>query len=374
VPDTTVALGDLAQYYRRRLPARVIAITGSLGKTTTKVVAHHVLAACTRVLASPKSFNNAIGLPLALFGLTPAHDRAVVEMGTNTPGEIRRLADIARPDVAVITSVAPVHLEGFGDLESIAREKADVVSYMDDTGVLIINGDDPRCVAIAERFPGTTLTFGLSEGCDVQGQDVERVAGGLRFVLSGEHVVTLERVRGLHNVCNALAAIAVYLNEGFDPRLVADRLWDVELPEMRLQVVDVHDRWCMCDCYNANPRSMAAALTELTLAHEGGDRVAVLGDMAELGPQSEAFHEALGRLVASHRLHTFVAIGPLMAHAADAAVAAGMPADRIFLFPSTEAATAGIAAVLPSRCLFLLKASRCMGLEAILHHLQGGPA
>jgi len=371
VPDTLVALGDLAAYYRRKLGVKVIGITGSLGKTTTKAMAFHLLRSCAHTVASPKSFNNNIGLPMTLFQLTASDEYAVVEMGTNSPGEIRRLAEIGRPDTAVITGIAPVHTEGLGDLDGIAREKADIVHYMTSEGTLIVNGDDPRCRQIGDGFGGQVVTFGCSHACDVRAQAVERTETGIRFVLNGSQGIELEDVRGVHNVYNALAAAAVYLHQGFDASRLSERFRGFRPPPMRLELIDVGERQCLCDCYNANPRSMAASLDELTSIEDDRPRAAVLGDMAELGDLSQTSHERLGRRVAEQDLALFVAIGPLMSHAADAAVAAGMPASRIRRFDSADEAAEQIASAMPGNSLFLLKGSRSMKLETVLQHLRG---
>lgn len=371
VADTLVALGDLAAYYRRKLPVKVIGITGSLGKTTTKGMAFHLLRSCAHTVASPKSFNNSIGLPMTLFQLSASDQYAVLEMGTNSPGEIRRLAEIGRPEVAVITSIAPVHTEGLGDLDGIAREKADIVHYMTSDGTLMVNGDDPLCRKIGEGFHGQVVTFGCDQGCDVRAKAVERTRDGIRFVLNDHDEIVLEHVRGLHNVYNALAAAAVYLHCGFDASRLPERFRGFRLPPMRLQLIDVGERQCLCDCYNANPRSMAAALDELASIEGGRPRAALLGDMAELGDVSQSSHERLGRRVAERDLALLVAVGPMMRHAADAAVEAGMSPDRILRFDSAEEVKPHIGSAMPEDCLFLLKGSRSMKLESVLQHLRG---
>ena len=371
VQDTLAALGELAAYYRRKMPAKVIAVTGSLGKTTAKAMALHLLWACVETVASPKSFNNSVGVPLTLFLLKTRHRFAVVEMGTSEPGEMRRLAEISRPDMAVLTAIAPVHMEGLGSLKGIAREKADVTHYMSSDGVLIVNGDDRLCMRIADQFHGEVITFGRAQTCTVRADAVQRLDNGIRFVLNHQHEITLEGVRGIHNVHNALAAAAIYLQCGFDPARLPERFRGFRLPHMRMELVELGPRKCLCDCYNANPRSMTAALAELTAMDHAGPRAAVLGDMAELGRIAQPCHEELGRLVAKYRIDLLVAVGDMMQHAADAAVSAGMSPDQVIRFQSADEAKHEIAARVPEGTLFLLKGSRCMGLEVVLHHLQG---
>ena len=371
VPDTLTALGDLAGYYRRKMAVTVIAVTGSLGKTTAKAMAAHLLGSCASTIASPKSFNNAIGVPKTLFQIKSSHKFAVVEMGTSEPGEIRRLAEITRPDLAVMTSIAAVHVQGLGGLDGIAREKADVTHYMSADGALIVNGDDELCLKIAEQFHGEVVTFGLAQGCTVRADAVERFGNGIRFLLNHQHAITLEHVRGVHNVHNALAAAAVYLQCGFEPALLPERFRGFRPPQMRMELIDLDRSLCLCDCYNANPRSMAAALDELMAMPHAGVRVAVLGDMAELGHMEKQCHEELGSLVAKHGVDLFVAIGDAMQHAVHAAVSAGMGSDRVIRFGSADQARHEIVEVMPEGALFLLKGSRCMGLEVVLRHLGG---
>ncbi len=370
VPDTLAALGDLAAYYRRKQLVRVVGITGSVGKTTVRAMVSHLLASFGSVVASPKSFNNAIGVPLTLFQIEPQHDYAVVEMGTNAPGEIRRLAEIARPDVAVITAVEPVHVEGLGGMNGIACEKADITRYMDDAGVLVTNGDNEWCREIARRFPGEVITFGMSPECTVFATDVERFGGGIRFALQGERAVVLDGVHGKHNVHNALAAAAVGWHFGRTVEEIADAFVGCELPPMRMEVVRVGQRTCLLDCYNANPCSLAAGLDELAQMTERGPKAAVLADMAELGDIEEPAHDEAGRRVAELGLDAFVAVGERMGRAADAAVAAGMPAAHVHRFATSADAAEAVESLLPEKAVFLLKGSRCMELEVVFERLK----
>ncbi len=370
VPDTLTALGDLAAYYRRKQLARVIGVTGSVGKTTVKTMTAWLLSRFANVTVSPKSYNNAVGVPVTLFQIDSGHDYAVVEMGTNAPGEIRRLAYIALPDVAVITSIEPVHVEGLGGLEGIAREKADILAHMRDPGAFITNGDNPWCRRIAEQFPGPVLTFGRGEECDVRATNAQRLENGVRFVINGETPVTLDGVFGLHNVYNALAAIAVNLHLGRRLDEIAGAFAGFTMPPMRLQLVRVADRLCVLDCYNSNPCSLAAALEEFGSLAGRRPKVAVLGDMAELGDLADEAHAEAGRRVAGLALDGFVAVGPLMARAADAAVEAGMNPDRVWKFPDSAQAAEQADSVLPADAVFLLKASRCVQLERVLERLQ----
>jgi len=371
VPDSLVALGDLAAYYRRKQILDVIGITGSVGKTTVRAMTAHLMRGLGPLVASPKSYNNAIGVPLTLFEVESDTRFGVIEMGTNSPGEIRRLAEIARPDLAVITAVAPVHVEGLGGLDGIMREKADVTHYMNADGVLVTNGDNPWCREIAGQFPGKTILFGQSETCTLRASDISRVGDGIRFVLNGEHEITLPGVRGKHNVYNALAAIGAATHFGLPTDTIAQAVNGLELPPMRLESVRVAHRLCLLDCYNANPSSVAAGLDELAHTDAPGPKVAVLGDMAELGDIAHDAHVEVGREVAALDLRAFVAVGELMAVAADAAVAASMPAERVFTFASAADTCEAIDSILPDNATFLLKGSRCMGLEAIVRHLQG---
>ncbi len=271
VEDTLTALGDLARHHRGRFELPVAAVTGSNGKTTTKEMIRAILAEGGETLASEGNLNNLIGLPLQVLGLGPAHERAVFEMGMNRPGEIRRLAEIARPDVAVITNIAPAHLEGLGSIEAVREAKGELLGEMGG-GVAVLpggepSGGDPHCGVLAERFRaagGRVVTFGLSGECDVRATDIRMSPRGettFRLHLGGEEAEVRLGAVGRHNVLNALAAAAAAYEMGSGPGEAASGLARTNFPKMRLAVEELRGGcFLLNDAYNANPESLRFAI------------------------------------------------------------------------------------------------------------------
>jgi UDP-N-acetylmuramoyl-tripeptide--D-alanyl-D-alanine ligase len=294
VDEPRRALGRLATYHRRQLSATVIAVTGSNGKTTVKRMIDHVLGGSRRGTASPKSFNNDVGVPLTLLAADGAHDYVVVEIGTNAPGEVRTLGRIAEPNLAVITNVGESHLEKLGSVEGVAAEKASLVGCVRPGGQAAINADDPALLRHVSRDPAIRVTrFGTGEHADLRASGVELGPAASRFRVNDRFEFELP-VPGRHNVVNALAAISAARGVGLSHDEIADRLRSFRLPEMRLEVETVGHIELIFDAYNANPQSMAAALDVFARHQHTGRRVLVLGDMNELGGDSERLHRRLG--------------------------------------------------------------------------------
>ncbi len=284
VGDGLRALGDLAAAWRRRLRVRVVGVTGSNGKTTTKEMVAAVLAAGgANVAKSRGTENNLVGLPRTLLGLSGEEDFAVLEMGMNHPGEIWRLAEISRPDVGVITNVGPAHLENLGSLANVAAAKEELALALPPRATLILNGADPRLIDVGERFPGRTIVVGgsgpiraVSAVASPRGQCVELDFDGQRRSIE-------VAMRGAHNVANALLALATGVALGLTLDAAVEGLHRFTPPPMRLEVVDLpNGARVLNDAYNANPASMEAALAALA-AEPGRRRIAVLGEMWELG-------------------------------------------------------------------------------------------
>jgi UDP-N-acetylmuramoyl-tripeptide--D-alanyl-D-alanine ligase len=373
VRDTLAALGDLAAWHRRRHPVPVLAVAGSNGKTTTK----EMLAAILRhaygadaVLHTRGTQNNLVGLPLTLLRLGDAQKVVVLELGMNGPGEVWRLAEIAAPDVGVITCVAPEHLEGVGSIRGAAEAEAELFRRLRPRATAVVNADDPYVVAAAETFAGRSLRFGAAG--DVVATDV--VDHGLdgtefRLGLRGETAAVRLRVAGRHNVTNALAAAAMASTQNVPLAVIREALEAFEAPSMRMQVEHLASGVTVInDAYNANPGSMAAALQTLA-ASRADRRLAALGEMRELGAETEAAHEALGTVAAQARLDALYLLGPHAGRVRAGAEAAGMAADRIVV----AADHADLAARLRAACrpgdLLLLKGSRGAALETVLRHL-----
>jgi UDP-N-acetylmuramoyl-tripeptide--D-alanyl-D-alanine ligase len=375
VRESLAALGDLAAFHRRRHRARVLAVAGSNGKTTTKEMAAAILRqafGADAVLHTHGTQNNLVGLPLTLLRLGESQRVAIVELGMNGPGEVWRLAEIAEPDGGVITCVAPEHLEGVGSLHGAAEAEAELFRRLRPSATAVVNADDPLVVAAATGFPGTIVRFG-SDG-DVRADDV--VDGGLdgsRFTLRvGADTIHVHLpVPGRHNVANALAATALASLAGVSLDDVRTALEQFEPPSMRMQVQRLPSGVTVInDAYNANPASMAAALRTLA-ASSASRRLAVLGEMRELGAETDAAHEELGRTAAGCGLDLLVVLGPHAGLVRDAAVATGMPSERIVVAADHAEAGAGLRDFCRSGDLVLLKGSRGAALESVLANLAG---
>jgi UDP-N-acetylmuramoyl-tripeptide--D-alanyl-D-alanine ligase len=363
------SLPDSAVAHRAALPVEVTAVTGSVGKTTTKEIAAFVLGKRYRVLKNEANYNNEIGVPLTLLRLTPRHERAVLEMGMYAPGEIGLLCELARPRVGVVTNVGPVHLERLGSIESIAAAKAELVEALPADGFAVLNGDDARVRAMARKTKARTVLFGTSADCDLRGSDLEsKGLEGISFILKygGESLRLRTRLPGRHLLPNALAAAAVALVEGMKLDEVAQALAVARIP-LRLHVYRGHnDSTILDDTYNASPASMLAAL-EL-LADLPGRRIAVLGDMRELGSEEQEGHRVVGR-EAARVAQVIYAVGELGHLIGEEAKRAGHPA--VSIWSSKEEAARQLVNDLQVGDVVLLKASRAMALETILPELKG---
>ena len=365
VPDTRKALGKVARRVRTELRAKVIAVAGSNGKTSTKHLIDSGLCGKLRGSISPKSFNNDIGVPLSIFPADPTQDYLVLELGTNNPGEIAALTEIAQPDIAVITNVGAEHLEGLGDLMGVRQEEASIIKGLDADGMLVVNGDDRDLLEAVHHYPGQRVTFGFNDSNDLFASNVVCDNTGVRFNLNKSRREVFVPLLGRHTACNALAAIAVGRKMGLREDEIIDNLSRAVGPEMRLQLRKVDGISILNDAYNANPNSMKAALETVVALPTSGRRVAVLGDMLELGPSSERYHRELGEFAAGLRLDLLVCVGPGGATIADAAVAAGQPAARTARYRDSGTLAADIRHVIQSGDFVLLKASRGMRLEAV---------
>ncbi len=383
VEDSVVAVQRAASVWRDRLAGggtRVIAVTGSNGKTTTRHLIHTLLSTRGRGTQSPRSFNNHLGLPLTLLGARPGDDFVVVEIGTNHPGEIAPLARIARPDVAVITNIGTAHLGNFADQEAIAREKSELLCHLAAGGVAVLPADDrflPTLRAAVARGTSTVL-FGRGDQADVRiDSEVETRGAGLRFPVSGCGDIHLP-LPGLHNALNAAAAMAVARVMALPCDVWPAALARVTAVPMRSQTLRYGSKdrpmTVVHDAYNANPDSMRAALD--TLVHldpmDGGRRVAVLGDMLELGAHSEHRHAELAQRVAAlaGQIHEVVMIGKLSRDAAEP-IRRQLGDEHVLVTgPWSEDLPRRVAARLAPGDVVLLKASRGLGLERLLPAIE----
>lgn len=376
VDDTLRALHLLAADRRTRLTADVVAITGSDGKTTTKDMVAAVLQTRRTTEKTPGNFNNEIGLPLTLLQTDASTQVLVVEMGMRGSGQIRTLARIARPHIGIVTNVSPVHLELLGTVEAIAAAKRELVEQLPATGTAVLNGDDEQVLAMAGATEARVITYGLGATNDVRATDVaDEAAGGVHFTLHYEGRTTRVHVPapGFHNVYNALAAAAAAFAVGLDATDVAAGLaaYPAQRSGMRLEIVTGPDDVCIVnDAYNASPASMRTALD--LLGRMPGRRLAVLGDMLELGPIAGPEHEAVGRRVAELGLVGFVAVGRWASTMTTAAAQAGMPPAALEAVPDADTALSAIRRRLHPGDTVLVKASRGLQLERVARALTDG--
>jgi UDP-N-acetylmuramoyl-tripeptide--D-alanyl-D-alanine ligase len=366
VADTRIAMGKLASFVRQQLKAKVIAVAGSNGKTSTKHLIDAALRGKLRGSISPKSFNNDIGVPLTIFPASPLDDYLVLEIGTNHPGELSVLTKMARPDIAVITNCGAEHLEGLGDLAGVRKENASVIEGLDPKGLLIVNGDDPDLVAAVKDYRGQTLTFGFNKTNDLYATDVRCDETGVRFLLNGRKTnEVFVPLLGRHTASNALAAIAVARKLRLSEEVIIESLSHSDGAEMRLQLQKANGISILNDAYNANPNSMLAALdTAVALPHDGR-RVAILGDMREMGPSSEHYHREIGQAAGKAGFGLLICVGQDSRWIADAAEAAGMPRESVIRFPDSASAAEHVRSLVHEGDLVLVKASRSIHLEAV---------
>jgi UDP-N-acetylmuramoyl-tripeptide--D-alanyl-D-alanine ligase len=369
VEDSLKALQLLGAAARRLWGKPLLAVTGSAGKTTTKEILAHILSTRFRVMKSSGNLNNHIGLPLQLLKLEAEHDLGVVEMGMNHAGEIRALGELAHHDLAVVTAVAPVHLEFFGSLAEIARAKYEIIETLHPGGVAVLNADDDYVCQFGRDFKGKVVRFGIKRSADVSAQKIKlNGAEGSTFELvvgSVGEPVTFPLV-GEHNIYNALAAAAAAMERGISPSQAAAALSSVAPPEKRGQVLNLHGATIINDSYNSNPRALQAMIDTLA-SMKAERRILVVGEMLELGPTAEALHRECGKHAAEKKIDMVIGVRGMARAVAEAACGSGTQAQFV---ETPEQAGEWLARNLRQGDAVLLKASRGVKLERALDVLQ----
>lgn len=374
VPDTRIAMGKLARAVRKQMVSKVIAVAGSNGKTSTKFLIDSAIRNHLRGSISPKSFNNDIGVPLTIFPADPIQDYLVLELGTNHPGEIKRLTEMALPDIAVITNCGPEHLEFLGDLMGVRQENSSIIAGLNPAGALIVNGDDPELLDAVRSYKGKVITFGFKNTNDLFAGDIECDSSGVHFRLNNSRHHVFVPMLGKHTAANALAAIAVARRLGLSEDQIIQSLATATGPEMRLQLKDVNGITIINDAYNANPASMKAALETLRSLAVSGRRVAILGDMRELGHSTDRFHREIGEFAATCELDQLHCVGPKSALIAQAAVDKKMAPKSVTCHEDCHAAAKALAKAFRPGDTVLLKASRTIHLETVADAIAEGRA
>jgi UDP-N-acetylmuramoyl-tripeptide--D-alanyl-D-alanine ligase len=373
--DPRRALADLARWHRGRLHAAVIGITGSCGKTTTKNILATLLGGRMRTVASPSSFNNDVGVPHTLLLADATTEALVVEIGTNRPGEIAALAAIARPTVAVVTSVGASHLEGLGSIEGVAREKSELFAALPRDGVAVLDLDCRYRELLRARVPGRAITVSVEGEGELDASRLLFHSGGTTFRLLGHEITS--PLLGLHNVSNLLCAFAAGLALGFDLEELLPAVSELSSGHRRMERHDLGRMVVFDDTYNANPESARAAVRVLSGIHPAqpggrrarGRRVLVLGDMLELGPEAPELHHAIGRDAAASGLDGLVLVGDLVRATAAGALEAGMPASRVVHFRDAAEAERELPGLFGDGDTVLFKASRRVGLDKLVESL-----
>ena len=370
VRSTQRALRDLARYYKSQFPIPFVAVTGSVGKTTTKDMAAAVLSVRYRVLKTDGNFNNAIGLPLTLLRLDHSHEICVVEMGMDHAGEIDYLSELVEPDVALITNIGDSHIENLGSREAIFQAKCEIFRHLKENGLAILNGDDPMLATLRGKLPQRTVFVGKEEGMEYTAMNV--VSDGATHLSCTVRTPKTQFLAdipalGAHMVYPTLmaAALAEYFGMGADE--ITQGIQAFLPTKMRMNVIRCRgDIVILNDAYNANPQSMRAAAAVLSDAR-GRRKVAVVGDMKELGPSSASFHWAVGGYFAQAGVDHLIAIGDLARFMAEGAREMGL--EQADYYPSLEAAQQALLRELRSGVTILVKASRSMAFEKIVDYL-----
>lgn len=374
VRDTLRALGDIANHQRRKYGTPVVALTGSNGKTTTKEMVSACLETAFPVLKTEGNLNNLIGLPLTLLNLTERERVVVLEMGMNVPGEIRRLTEIAEPDVGLITNIQRAHLKGLGSLERIEEEKGELFRRMRKDGSIIINQDDPRVVHLGEEFQGQKITFGIEHFADVMAKEISlHGTGGTSFILAleGEETEIRLPLLGKHFVYDALSAIAAASLFGIELDRAKETLERFGSFSMRMEVLSLEGGVTLInDAYNANPNSMALALEALSEARGEGKAIAVLGDMLELGEFTVEAHRELGKKAAECSIDLLLAVGEEAPIVVESAIRQGLIRDRAKVVETHSEAVSILKETARRGDWILVKGSRGMAMEKVVQGLK----
>lgn len=365
VEDPRTALGDIARETLKHSGAKVVAITGSVGKSTTKEMIAAVLESTFRVSKTPANHNNDIGMPMAILDMPEDTEVAVLEMGMNHFREIAYLSCIAHPDVAVIINIGTMHIEFLGTQQGIRQAKLEIVEGMTPQSMLLLNGDD-TLLRYLDVMPKQRITyFGSSEDCDVRAMDIRQSDGILSFrVEAGRLSFPVEmHLEGEHFVADALAAVTVGLKLGVSPERIREALGSFQNMSGRQEIIQAHGCTIINDCYNAGPESMAAALN--VLGNRPGRHIAVLGEMLELGDCAQAEHYKIGR-IAAEKADMVFAFGPHAGRVLDGTITGGMPESMGRAFEDRDELVAALKRAVKPGDVILFKGSHGMHLEKVL--------
>ncbi len=372
VRDTVISLGLLAQYWRKEVNPIVIAVTGSNGKTTTKDLIHAVLRQKLPVLKNELTQNNNIGLPLNLLKLKRKHKVAVLELGTNHPGEIAYLSKIANPDIGIITNIGYAHLANLNNLNTVLKEKVSLFNHLREKSICILNRDDSMLNKAVASKPfykkGIVITCGIKRNSDFKASSIRIVKEGISFKV-GKNVFFL-KTPAEHNIYNALIAIACGRILGVEITKVKKGLKGFVFPKGRFNVLKFNNIRLIDDTYNANPVSVKNALDVFSCMKCQGKRIFVFGDMLELGKKEAFFHSLIGKKITQLPIDIFVCIGKMAGLSGLQAIKEGIDKNRVFIFNKQSKAKKTIKKMICQKDLVLFKGSRKMGLEKIIEYIK----
>lgn len=372
VADTLKALGDIAHFWRMKFDIPIIALTGSSGKTTTKEMIANIAGLKKNILKTEGNLNNLIGLPKTLLQMNENHDVAILEMGTNCRGEIARLTEIATPHIGLITNVGPAHLEGLKSLDVIREEKGDIFLTMANKGTAIINRDDEAINLLEKRWKGEKITFGLTNRAYVSAHHIKNDYDGACFTLvmgKCEKDVKLQTV-GVHNIYNALAAVASCFALGIDPDTIYQGLSLFRPAPGRMEISHLKNgAFLINDTYNANPASVAEALKALKELRKQHRSVVILGDMLELGEQARDLHESIGRLLADTGIDVVFLRGSFSQATAAGALKGGLSDNQLLTDRTSAEIVTYLKSFLKEDDWVLVKGSRRMKMEKIVQDI-----
>ena len=371
VPDSLAALQDLATWARNQWGEQVVGVTGSAGKTTTKDIIASMLALNTPVAKNIGNLNNHVGLPLSILRMPSDARVAVLELAMNHAGEIRRLSEIARPNIGVVTNVGHAHMEAFDSIEGIAAAKRELIESLLSDGVAVLNFDDPLVLPFRDTHPGRTITFGLNAGADVRATNFEDTLDGIGFAVDGVQFSSL--LHGRHSVSNFLAGIAVAGLFGIRPRELTEVVRGIPPGPMRGERILHNGILILNDCYNSNPDA-ARAMLDVLRDTQAKRRIAVLGEMLELGHWSGALHRDVGNYVAAQGIDVLVGIRGAASNLVDAAKEAGQAVNAAFFFDRPEDAGGELRKIARAGDVILFKGSRGTHVERALERFLAPPS